>query len=145
MSPFDVEIIQRKLAVILDNLKALEPIQRMERDEYLRDLYKRKATERLLQELIEAAIDINTHMIVGSGYAAPDDYYQSFIRAAEIGIISPDLSEKLAPSAGLRNRLVHEYDRIEHSIILEAVGMAEEFYPRYVKEVSDTLSGIGKG
>lgn len=145
MSPFDVEIIQRKLAVILDNLKALEPIHRMERDEYLRDLYKRKATERLLQELIEAAIDINTHMIVGSGYAAPDDYYQSFIRAAEIGIISPDLSEKLAPSAGLRNRLVHEYDRIEHLIILEAVGMAEEFYPRYVKEVSDALSGLGKG
>lgn len=144
MSPFDVEIIQRKLAVILDNLKALEPIDRMKRDEYLRDLYKRKATERLLQELIEAAIDINTHMIVGSGYGAPDDYYQSFIRAAEIGIISPDLSEKLAPSAGLRNRLVHEYDRIEHSIILQAVGMAEEFYPRYVQEVSDALSRLGK-
>jgi uncharacterized protein YutE (UPF0331/DUF86 family) len=140
MSPFDVEIVQAKLGVIMENLKALEPIKGMAWDQYLHDIYKRKATERLLQELIEAAIDINTHIIVGSGHAPPDDYYQSFIRAGELGILSPDLAEKLAPSAGLRNRLVHEYDRIDHSIILKAVSMAEELYPRYVEEVSSALS-----
>jgi uncharacterized protein YutE (UPF0331/DUF86 family) len=75
MSPFDIDIIRAKMAIILENLKALEPIREMDQDEYLRDLYKRKGTERLLQELIEAAIDINTHMVVGSGYAPPDDYY----------------------------------------------------------------------
>ena len=140
MSPFDIDIIRAKMAIILENLKALEPIREMDQDEYLRDLYKRKATERLLQELIEAAIDINTHMVVGSGYAPPDDYYQSFIRAGEMGILSPGLAEKLAPSAGLRNRLVHEYDRIDHSIILKAVSMVEEYYPRYVEEISAALS-----
>jgi uncharacterized protein YutE (UPF0331/DUF86 family) len=140
MSPFDTDIIRAKITIILDNLKALEPIKEMSRDEYLRDLYKRKAAERLLQELIEAAIDINTHIVVGSGYAPPDDYYQSFIRAGEMGFLSPDLAEKLAPSAGLRNRLVHEYDRIDHSIILEAVSMAEELFPRYIQEISAVLS-----
>ena len=112
----------------------------MKRDEYLGDLYKRKATERPLQELIEAAIDINVHMIVGSGHAPPDDYYQSFIRAGELGMIPSELAEKLAPSAGLRNRLVHEYDRIDQSKILEAVAMAGELYPRYLKEVHSFLS-----
>jgi uncharacterized protein YutE (UPF0331/DUF86 family) len=140
MSPLDIDIIRAKIAIILENLKALEPIKEMNRDEYLRDLYKRKATERLLQELIEAAIDINTHMVVGSGYAPPEDYYQSFIRAGELGFLSPGLAEKLAPSAGLRNRLVHEYDRIDHSIILKAVTMAEELYPEYVEEISAVLS-----
>jgi uncharacterized protein YutE (UPF0331/DUF86 family) len=140
MSPFDADIIRAKIAIILDNLKALEPIKEMNRDEYIRDLYKRKATERLLQELIEAAIDINTHMVFGSGHAPPDDYYQSFIRAGELGFLSPGLAEKLAPSAGLRNRLVHEYDRIDHSIILKAVTMAEELYPEYVEEISAVLS-----
>ena len=140
MSPLDIDIIRAKISIILENLKALEPIKEMNRDEYIRDLYKRKATERLLQELIEAAIDINTHIVVGSGYAPPDDYYQSFIRAGELGFLSPDLAEKLAPSAGLRNRLVHDYDRIDHSIILEAVSMAEELYPRYIQEISAVLS-----
>jgi uncharacterized protein YutE (UPF0331/DUF86 family) len=140
MSPFDADILRAKITIILDNLKALEPMGEMSRDEYLRDLYKRKATERLLQELIEAAIDINTHIVVGSGYAPPDDYDQSFIRAGELGFLSPGLAEKLAPSAGLGNRLVHQYDRIDHSITLKAVSMAQELYPRYIEEISDFLS-----
>jgi uncharacterized protein YutE (UPF0331/DUF86 family) len=144
MSPLDVEIIQRKLAVILENLKALEAIQGMKKEEYIRDIYRRKATERLLQELIEAAIDINTHTIVETGHTAPDDYYQSFILAGEIGIIPPDLAETLAPSAGLRNRLVHEYDVLDHETILTAVGTALKFYPQYLKAISDALSRQGK-
>ena len=140
MSPFDAEIIRAKLSIILENLKAIEPIKAMNRDKYFGDLYKRKATERLLQELIEAAIDINVHMIIGSGHAPPDDYYQSFIRAGELGMIPSELAEKLAPSADLGNRLVHEYDRIDHSMILEAVAMAGKLYPRYLKEVHSFLS-----
>jgi len=139
MSPMEIEIIRRKLAVIVENLKALEPIKGMGTDEYLQDLYKRKATEKLLQELIEAAIDINVHMIVAKGYHVPDDYYESFMKAGELEIISPNLARKLAPSAGLRNRLVHEYDRLEHTMVLKAVDMAEELFPRYVKAINDYL------
>lgn len=140
MSPVEAEIVRRKLAVMMGNLKALEPITEMEKDEYIGDIYKRKATERLLQELIEAAIDINTHIIVQTGNAAPDDYYESFIRAGELKIISMELAEKLAPSAGLRNRLVHEYDLLEHSMVLDAVRMAEHLYPKYIKEIDDYIS-----
>lgn len=141
MSPIEAEIVKRKLARIAENLKALEPIKDMKQDKYVKDLYKRKATEKLLQELIEASIDINIHMIVQTGNPAPDDYYESFIKAGELKIISQDLAEKLAPSAGLRNRLVHEYDTLDHSMVLKAVAMAEELYPQYVKEINDYVSG----
>ena len=139
MSPVEEEIIRRKLAAIVENLKALEPIARMTRGQYLEDLYKRKATERLLQELIEAAIDINTHIIVQTGQTVPDDYYESFIKAGSLQIISSDLAEKLAPSAGLRNRLVHEYNGLEHSAVLDAVRKAEELYTEYVRQVEDYI------
>ena len=141
MSPVEEGIIRRKLAVIIESLKALGPIQRLSGAEYAADIYKRKATERLLQELIEAAIDINTHIIVQTGHEAPDDYYQSFIRAGELAVLSPDLAQKLAPSAGLRNRLVHEYDMLEHSLVLAAVRMTEKLYPRYVQQIEDYLAG----
>jgi uncharacterized protein YutE (UPF0331/DUF86 family) len=140
MSPIEVEIVRRKLAIIIENLKILEPIKGMKPEEYLQDVYKRKATERLLQELIEAAIDINLHLIVEAGYTVPDDYCESFIRAGELKIISLDLAQKLAPSAGLRNILVHEYDRLEHLIVLKAVIMAEELFPQYIKAINDYLS-----
>ncbi len=141
MSPVEKEIIRRKLAVIIENLKALEPIKEMRRKEYIEDVYKRKATERILQELIEAAIDINTHIIVETGNVVPDDYYEGFIKAGELKIISADLAVRLAPSAGLRNRLVHEYDLLDHSLVLESVRMAKEFYSEYVKEIEDYLTG----
>ena len=144
MSPLDKEIIRKKLSVILENLNALKPLENMNIDDYISDIYKRKATERLLQELIEAAIDINTHIIVQEGLNAPDDYYESFIKFGELKIISPELAEKLAPSAGLRNRLVSEYDSLDNSIVLDAVKMAEELYPLYIKEIESHLSGYNK-
>ncbi|MFZ5998209.1 MAG: type VII toxin-antitoxin system HepT family RNase toxin [Nitrospirota bacterium] len=140
MSPLEAEIVRRKLAVIVENLNALAPIGKMSKEEYLQDIYKRKAAERLLQELVEAAIDINTYCIVQTGHAAPDDYYESFIEAGTLNIISADLAVKLAPSAGLRNRLVHEYDDLDHSLVLDAITMAEELYPEYVREMENYLS-----
>lgn len=50
----EVEVVRRKLVVMIECLRTLEPIKNMMKDEYLEDIYKRKATERLLQELIEA-------------------------------------------------------------------------------------------
>ncbi|MFH0933131.1 MAG: DUF86 domain-containing protein [Nitrospirota bacterium] len=141
MSPVEKEVIRRKLSVIVENLKTLEPINKMSKEEYIKDVYKRKATERLLQELIEAAVDINTHIIVQTSNTAPNDYYESFIKAGELKIISADLAEKLAPLAGLRNRLVHEYDFLEHSIVLDAVRIVEKLYPEYVKEIENYISG----
>ncbi len=137
MNPVEAGIIRRKLAAIVGNLKALQPIALMTQAEYLEDLYKRKATERLLQELIKAAIDINTSIIVQTGHAAPDDYYESFIKAGALRIISSGLAEKLAPSAGLRNRLVHEYNMLEHSVVLDAVRKAEGLYTEYVRQLED--------
>lgn len=63
------------------------------------------------------------------------------MRAGELKIISLDFAEKLAPSAGLRNRLAYEYDLLEHSLVLDAVRMAEELYPEYIKEIEDYISG----
>jgi uncharacterized protein YutE (UPF0331/DUF86 family) len=140
MTPVEKEVIRRKLAIIVENLRVLEPINKMKKDEYTRDVYRKKATERLLQELIEAAIDINTHVIVQTGNQAPDDYYESFMKLGILGILQIELAEKLAPSAGLRNRLVHEYDVLQDSLVLDAVRMAEDLYPEYVKKVEDYLS-----
>ena len=140
MTPVEVDVLKRKLARIVENLGALKPIQEMSHKEYTQDLYRRKAAERLLQELIEAAIDINVHLISQTGHSVPDDYYQSFVKVGQLKIISSDLAQELAPSAGLRNRLVHAYDAIEDVLILQSVAMAEELYPRYVREIEDYLS-----
>jgi len=49
------------------------------------------------------------------------------------------LNSRLAPSTGLRNRLVREYDEIADEIVLDAVGEARELYGRYVAAVEGLL------
>lgn len=140
MTPVDKEVVRRKLTVIIENLKALEPIKAMTLKQYANDIYKRKATERLLQELIEAAIDINTHIIVQTHNTIVDNYYESFIKMGDINVISAELAKELAPSAGLRNVLVHEYDALNNSIILEAVKVVSNNYYQYIKSVDKYVS-----
>lgn len=139
MTPIQAEVLRRKLTVIAQNLQAIEPVAKLKVEEYRQNLFQRKGTERLLQELIEAAIDINIHILTQLGEAAPDDYYQSFIKLGEKGILPMGLAQQLAPSAGLRNRLVHEYDVIDDAIVLQAVEACQQQYPLYIKAIEDYL------
>lgn len=145
MTPVDPAVIRRKPAVIVGNLQALKAIAAVTPERYHGDLFLRKGTERLLQELIEAAIDINAHLLTQSGATLPDDYYQGFLGLAEMGILPRDLATALAPSAGLRNRLVHEYDAIVDAIVLDAVRKVQDLFPRYVAAVEGYLKNIGAG
>lgn len=145
MTPSDPDVLRRKLVVIVENLKALEPVALMSAQRYRDELFVRKGTERLLQEMIEAAIDVNTHILVQDGHAPPDDYYQGFVKLADHGVLPRDLAEALAPSAGLRNRLVHEYDAIVDAIVLDAVRKAQSLFPLYVAAVERYLSNRPTG
>ena len=51
------------------------------------------------------------------------------------GLLSQPLAEQLAPSAGLRNRLVHEYDEIDDAVVLRAVGEARRLFREYVAAI----------
>jgi uncharacterized protein YutE (UPF0331/DUF86 family) len=135
LSPIEKDIVTRKLAVIVRNLEALTGLSRLTRQEYGADLYRRKAAERLLQELIEAAIDINTHLIVVLGGTVPDSYFESFLELGSLHVIGGELAQNLAPSAGLRNRLVHEYDDIDDSIVYESMDQGISLYTEYVRAI----------
>ena len=124
-------------------LDALRPLARLRADEYRARLYERKAAERLLQEAIEAALDINAHLIAELGREVPEDYYGGFIKLADLGVLTPDLARSLAPSAGLRNRLVHEYDTIDDAKVLGAIATTLELYPRYIQAIEAYLGKAG--
>jgi uncharacterized protein YutE (UPF0331/DUF86 family) len=143
VSPVDAAIIRRKLAHIAASLDGLRPISGFSLEEYRARFYERKAAERLLQEAIEAALDINAHLIAELGGEIPEDYYGGFLKMSELGLFAPELARSLAPSAGLRNRLVHEYETIEDATVLGSIGTLLELYPRYVQAVEAFLTKAG--
>ena len=50
-----------------------------------------------------------------------------------------DLAERLAPSAGLRNVLVHEYAQVDLALVARGVELARTDYRAYVREVARGL------
>ena len=67
MSPIDAAIVRRKLGHIMSSLALLGPIREISLQEYRRRVWERKGVERVLQEAIEAALDINAHLIAELG------------------------------------------------------------------------------
>lgn len=143
MSPADAAIIRRKLSRTATALDGLRPLARLSLDEYRARFYERKAAERLLQEAIEAALDINAHVIAELGSEVPEEYYGGFLRMADLGILPLQLARSLAPSAGLRNRLVHEYEALDDARVLGAIGTLLDPSPRYAQAVEAYLAKAG--
>lgn len=59
----------------------------------------------------------------------------------ELGVLPQDLAVALAPSAGLHNRLVHEYEAIDDAIVIAAVRQAQDLYPQCIAAVERHLEG----
>ena len=137
MSPIDIAVVARKLAKIEERLDLLRPVGVLAPDAYRADTIRKKGAEKLLQELINAAIDLNFHLLVQSGEPAPKDSFASFADAARIGGYSAALAKRAAPFAGLRNRLVHEYETLDDSKVLAAIREAQEVFPAILKGVRE--------
>jgi uncharacterized protein YutE (UPF0331/DUF86 family) len=138
----DAALVRRKLATIAQNVGDLETVAEFTLAEYRRDRFRQKGVERLLQETIEAAVDANQHLLRAAGAPAATDYHDSFVATGRHGVIPEALADALAPAAGLRNRLVHEYDAIDDAIVLAAVGTACRQFAAYVRAVEQHLERV---
>lgn len=92
MTQYDLEIVLRKIKDLKQYLDQLETVSQISQADYEKRFIEKLAIERLLHLLIETAIDINTHLIVSSGQAPPETYYDSFLDVGKIGAISDDLA-----------------------------------------------------
>lgn len=135
----DLDLVTRKLTLILADLKALEVLARKPRAEYLASDYDELAAERLLERLIGRMIDVNYHLVVESGEPPPRDYHASFAALGKLGVLPEDFARSISAAAGLRNRIVHEYEEIDPGRVYEALGRALEDVPRYVRCVTSYL------
>src|SRR3989338_9885493 len=127
-----VERKARQLAQYLDELKAFEA---MSLTAFTEDTTKRYAAERLMQLIVDEAIDINASLILASRHAPPKDYYSSFVQLASLGVCPRSLGLTLAPTTALRNALVHEYEEVDVREVHRNIRRFLSLYPNYLQSV----------
>lgn len=90
-------------------MQKLEPLRSKALDEFLADSYLRDIVERNFEVAAQCCIDISNRIISLENALRPSDSYESLLRMGEIGVLPIDFARHLAPLAGFRNILVHEY------------------------------------
>jgi uncharacterized protein YutE (UPF0331/DUF86 family) len=135
----DAALVTRKLALIVQDLQTLEPYADKTLASYLASATDELVVERLLERTIGRVIDVNFHFITESGHAPPRDYFESFLRMGELGFVPAALARRLAPAAGLRNRIAHEYDVIDPERIHGALAPALVDLRGYVMAIEGQL------
>ena len=101
--------IERRLAELSERLSRLEPLRQKKRQEFDQDPYLRDIVERNLEVSVQCCIDICHRIISLMEAPPPRDYYESIQQMGELGVLPVDFARHLAPIAGFRNILIHEY------------------------------------
>jgi uncharacterized protein YutE (UPF0331/DUF86 family) len=144
MSNIDPEIVLVRLQLINKYYNTLEEFRSTSLDEFLNDFRQQLVVERLLQLMTQAAIDINDHILSKLNPGKSETNFNSFISLGKYSVITVELSRQIAPSSGLRNRLVHEYDEIDPREVFKAIIFALQQYPLYVRQVNSYLISLSQ-
>lgn len=107
-----------KTNIILKRASQIESwVQDISVDQFLEDDRTKLATYKAFQEIVEACMDIIAMMCKDMDIIPKDDY--SNIENLEL--IEKNTKSSLAAANGLRNRLVHRYNRTDDRIALESI------------------------
>lgn len=132
----DPDVVAERLRLLQQTLDDLEPQRTVTPEHLTADSLLRAGVERLLQVAVDLAIDVNAHVVVAATGRAPSTGRESFLAAGTIGALDRDLAAQLAPSASLRNILVHRYTEIRVDLVAAAPGEVVDAYRLYVEQMA---------
>ena len=133
------DVIERRLAHQRNLLAELDALDNRTA-QALSDSAIIRATERLIQVIVDLAVDINAHVASTVLGRAPGTGRESFDLMVEAGGITHRLADQLKPAVGLRNVLVHLYADIEMEIVAESIDDVLVGFRDYVRSVARWLA-----
>lgn len=136
----DKLLLGRKLSQIETYLGQIREYSKISLTAYKNDWKIQRIVERTLQILIELCIDIANHLISDKGMRLPTGYADTFKVLAENRIISKNLFKTMEKMAKFRNIVVHQYEKIEPSIVVSLLHNNLYDFEKYKKAIIKYLS-----
>ena len=114
--PIDKALILNKLDFLNKQLSGIEKMdfeqQTFVENEDVHDLVTFR-----LQQAVETAIDIATHIIAESDLPRKETAKDAFLLLGQKAIIDKALSQKMGKASDFRNRVVHGYNDFDYSLL----------------------------
>ncbi len=90
---------------------------------------------------IEASMDLIAMLLRDLGERIEDDY-TNVDKLVKLGILSDELGESLKKCNGLRNWLVHRYNRVDPELVMESVEEVKETLYSLLRRLEEVLNEI---
>lgn len=123
-----------KIERIQDRLKSVSAWS----DRFMTEKKDRLATYKAFQEAAEATMDIIAMIVTDKGLV-PEDDYRNIQKLSQKHFLSDELKEKLYEVNGLRNRIVHDYNGLNHKIALQSMHQLQPSLNKFVRRVQGWL------
>lgn len=117
----DRDLILRKLSDLETYLGQLASYHGLDVEGYRSDWKTQRIVERTLHLAIETCMDVADHVVADRRLRVPETGAETFEVLAEAQIITTDLAASLGRMVGFRNILVHDYARLDPSIVVKAL------------------------
>jgi uncharacterized protein YutE (UPF0331/DUF86 family)/predicted nucleotidyltransferase len=112
--------------------------------ELVKELEKEKShkgTERLVQLIIQALLDLGLMIITVLGGRRPKGYSEVGELLSDLGVLDEKDAKLLRAMSGMRNILVHAYANIRRDIVTDSASKLKDDAPRIVKSMRRSLDG----
>lgn len=136
----DKEVVTTLCSELTTAMDALDDIVSSGQEEFMTNRHIRGSAKYHLLVAIEAVLDLSSHLITQNSWRFPEDYADTFLVMAENGIISRDEAEHLADMAKFRNRLGHQYWRIDDNVIWDILIKDREDIIGYNEKILSALN-----
>lgn len=127
------KVVISKLELMQEYFGLLDPLLVPDDKDILADSTALSAIERNFQLIVDAAVDINTAIIKKENLQTPDDYQGTYEIVSRCSAIPRELSIAIAPSVGLRNALVHVYEKLDKARVVHDIKYNMHQYREYMK------------
>ena len=138
----EIQTVMDRLEALRAYLAEMDHYAQYSLDELTSDFVKYRAAQHSLQLAAQAVVDIAAHVISADFGSRIQDYRQAIEALGKEGVLTPAFAKRLAPIAGFRNILVHEYLAVDPAKLYQVLmnGRADlyEFGRQMVKYLHST-------
>jgi uncharacterized protein YutE (UPF0331/DUF86 family) len=143
VSPVDTTLLRSKASSMGEHLDLLSRKVGTPVDDYESNRDLQLQVERLSQLAVECAVDMASIVLEGAGQAPSPSARDAFLRLPGVLPAARAIAGRFAwRYTGFRNRLVHEYDRLDQRIVLTTARELVADGRRFLRAVGPLLRPV---
>lgn len=109
----DKERVMKHLDDLSSSLRVLESLKPLSYQQFSEDPRVYWAVEKGLERCIQNVLAASAHIVAALGGPVPEDYGSLLLELGRRRILPSEFAVRIAPMAGFRNILIHEYLEVD--------------------------------